>query len=83
MYAPPGGNQKYFQDKEEINQGVKGFIADFVKRFGRFELKPDIGFIDGYYGHCFGGGMKFSDGVKSSFYNDNAMMNRIESMVFY
>nr|WP_289766979.1 hypothetical protein [uncultured Acetatifactor sp.] len=81
--APQGGNQKHFQDKKEINQGVKGFIADFVKRFGRFDLKPDIGFIDGYYGHCFGGGMKFSDGVKRSFYNDNAMMNRIESMVFY
>lgn len=30
-----------------------------------------------------GGGLEFKDAVKSSFYNDNAMMNRMESMLFY
>ena len=44
---------------------------------------PDTEFIDVYYGYCFGGGMEFADEVKRGFYNDNGMMNRIESMVFY
>lgn len=77
------GNQRCFQDKIEINEGVKRFIGDYVRMFGRFGLKPDVEFVDRYYGCCFGGGMKFSDNVKKSFYNDNEMMHRGESMVFY
>ncbi len=81
--ASPGGNQKHFQEKEEINRGVKAFLGEYVKRFGTFRLVPDTKFIDVYYGYCFGGGMEFADEVKRGFYNDNGMMNRIESMVFY
>ena len=81
--APNKKNQEYFKEKEEINEGVKQFIADYIDRFGRFGLRPDIEFIDKYYGSCFDGAMEFSDEVKKSFYNDNAMMNRIESSLFY
>ena len=81
--ALSGGNQEHFADKKEINEGVKKFIADYVKAFGTFKLYPDIEFIDRVYGVCFGGAVKFGDAVKKSFYNDNAMMNRIESMLFY
>lgn len=81
--APPKENQRYFQDKEEINQGVQQFIADYTARFGKFDMVPNTQFIDRYYGDCFSGALEFTDKVKDSFYNDNAMMNRIESKVFY
>ena len=76
-------NQEYFEDKEEINRGVKAFIREYWETFGAFGLCPDTEFADWYYGFCFGGAVTFSDRVKKSFYNDNAMMNRIESMLFY
>ena len=72
-----------FKDKKDINEGVKQFIADYINAFGTFKLSPDMEFIDRLYGDCFSGGVRFADEVKRSFYNDNAMMNRIESMVFY
>lgn len=81
--APDGKNQEYFQDKEEINRGVKQLIADYVERFGEIDMEPDPIFADQYYGICFGGGLEFSDEIRQSFYNDNAMMNRLESSLFY
>ena len=82
-YAVSGGNQKYFKDKQEINEGVKAFIKDYISCFGEYNLKPDTDFIDCFYGCCFDGSISYSDEVKRSFYNDNAMMNRIESQLFY
>ena len=76
-------NQEHFQEKEEINRGVKRFISDYARMFGKFGMQPDTEFADWYYGLCFGGAMEFADSVKGSFYNDNGMMNRIESMLFY
>ena len=76
-------NQRFFKDKIEINSGVKQFIADYIDKFGIFDIEPDVDFVDRYYGKCFDGTMEFADAVKSGFYNDNAMMNRIESMLFY
>ena len=76
-------NQEYFRDKIEINQGVKKFLYDYMKYFGELELDLNQEFIDWYYGYCFRGGLEFEEKVKDSFYNDNAMMNRIESMLFY
>ncbi len=76
-------NQEYFQDKVEINQGIKQFICDYLKLFGEFELEPNTEFTDQFYGFCFSGRLQFAEEVKRSFFNDNAMMNRIESMLFY
>lgn len=81
--APDGKNQECFRDKEEINRGVKEFIGDYWRLFGSFGLKQDAGFIDSLYGLCFGGGLTFADDVKKSFFNDNALMHRFDSMVFY
>lgn len=76
-------NQMCFDKKIEINKGVKQYIADFVKSIGDIQLCPECQFVDRYYGLCIKQTLKFSDEVKQSFYNDNAMMNRIESMLFY
>lgn len=76
-------NQIHFQDKEEINQGIKLFIQEYITNFGMYDLQVNRKSIDFYYGCCMSGAFSFSDNVKQSFYNDNAMMNRIESMLFY
>lgn len=80
--AKPGENQKHFQEKEEINRGVRGLIWDYIKGFGAFELRPNRQFVDWFYGYCMSGALEFAENVKQSFYNDNAMMNRIESALF-
>jgi HAD superfamily hydrolase (TIGR01549 family) len=76
-------NQLHFKDKEEINRGIKEFIHDYTDKYEKYSLEPDTEFIDRYYGLCMGGAFIFADKVKQSFFNDNAMMNRIESMLFY
>lgn len=76
-------NQHYFPERETINRGVKQFIRDYVERFGEFRLHANPIFADCFFGHCMGGALEFAESVKQIFYNDNAMMNRIESMLFY
>lgn len=75
-------NQIRFASKEQINEGVKSYIREFITSFKDIDVKTDIDFVDEYYRMCFDGGFFFSDEVKISFYNDNAMMNRIESNIF-
>lgn len=81
--AKNGSNQTYFQDKIEINEGIKEFIRDYAEVFAGYDIPLNTEFADWYYGFCLGGGVEIADHVKQSFYNDNAMMNRIESMLFY
>lgn len=81
--APDGKNQAYFKDKEEINEGVRQFMADYMEKFGELGVKYDAEFADRYYGCFFGGAAVLSDEVKKSFYNDNAMMHRREANLFY
>lgn len=76
-------NQEFFQDKVEINRGVKQFIYDYISVFGKFDVDLNLEFVDWLYGYCMDGALDFSEKIKESFYNDNAMMNRIESMLFY
>lgn len=76
-------NQTCFEKKIELNNGVKQYIADYVKNFGEIWINPEREFVDKYYGISIKQAFKFADDVKQSFYNDNAMMNRIESMLFY
>ncbi len=81
--AAPKKNQMCFDQKETINNGVSSFIRDYLETFGSFRLKPNKIFIDHFYGCCFDGSIHYSDEIKSCFYNDNAMMNRLESSLFY
>lgn len=76
-------NQEHFEKKVELNRGVKQYIADFVQSVDNIKLCSNNQFVDKYYGLCIKQAFKFSDEIKQSFYNDNAMMNRIESMLFY
>lgn len=76
-------NQMCFHKKTEINEGIKKFIRDYIKQFRNYDIQLHTEFTDWYYGYCMNGALKIADHVKQSFYNDNAMMNRIESMLFY
>ena len=80
---PDGNNQRYFEDKREINEGVKAFISEFCTITENVEIEMDTGFADNLYGKCMDGSISFSNIVKKSFYNDNAMMNRQDSAIFY
>ena len=80
--APSKNNQLCFDDKRSINAGVKKFINDYKNIVKDIDLKIDTQFVDKYYGMAMRT-FRFSDEVKKSFYNDNAMMNRLESMLFY
>lgn len=83
LYAPKGENQKKFGEKEKINAGVKQFIRDCCEN-KYIEIDHNvIRFTDYWYGLCMSGKMEFSEEIKRCFYNDNAMMNRLESMLFY
>ena len=81
--AEPRENQHYFPERETINRGVKQFMLDYVERFGEFSLQADPMFADFFFGHCMDGTLEFAESVKQIFYKDNAMMHRIESMLFY
>lgn len=75
-------NQICFPAKEQINEGTKSFIRECINSFKGIDVKTDMDFVNEYYSMCFDGGFVFSDEVKRSFYNDNVMMNRIESHLF-
>lgn len=80
--APSKNNQRCFDDKRSLNAGVKKFINDYKNIVKGIDLKIDTQFVDKYYGMAMKT-FRFVDKVKQSFYNDNAMMNRLESMLFY
>lgn len=83
LYAPKGENQKKFGEKEKINEGVKQFVRDCCENKYMKTDNKLIGFTDYWYGLCMSGKMGFTKEIKTCFYNDNALMNRLESMLFY
>lgn len=84
LYAPDTNNQIFFDDKIEINEGIKLFIKDMVDlhydRLNRLHIYIDD-FVDDWYGvllrKCI-----FSEDVKQSFYNDNAFIHRRQERIF-
>lgn len=80
--APGKNNQRCFDDKRLINAGVKKFVNSYKNIVKDIDLKIDTQFVDKYYGVAMRS-FQFAEEVKKSFYNDNAMMNRLESMLFY
>lgn len=76
-------NQLFFADKEEINEGVKRFMADFVDIYGRRimdEISPQ--FIDSLYGCLMSENVKICSSVKRSFFCDNGMFHDMDNPVF-
>lgn len=76
-------NQIYFSTREQMNQGVEQFIIDYIKYFGKANIKPNIKFIDQYYGIMMSDKVIIDDGIKKTFYHDNELMGRNESALFY
>lgn len=82
--APDTNNQRFFEDKIEINEGIRRFIKDMVDlhydRLERLHICIDD-FIDHWYGLLLKNSI-FSEEVKRSFYNDNAFIHRREERIF-
>lgn len=72
-------NQKYFDERVKINEGIKLFMDDMVT-LGTTNI--DTRFTDALYGLMMGGGCELSDNLKKIFSNDNAMIQRRETSVF-
>ncbi|WP_026759278.1 hypothetical protein [Selenomonas ruminantium] len=75
-------NQINFYAKEKINEGVKTYIRDVMAHVNDIGMKQGKDLVDEFYRTCFEGNLEFSDLVKKSFYNDNAMMHRMEANLF-
>lgn len=76
-----GMNQEYFKERNIINQGVCGFIKDYVELMGQCAgLSPE--FVDRFFGQYIKGHMELNTKIKDIFYYDNTFMHRRESKVF-
>ena len=77
--APSRENQFFFSDKEEMNEGVKTFMKDYLSickdNIMRISEKDRL-FVDSWYSAIVDGKCGIADSVKRSFYNDNAMIHR-------
>lgn len=79
--AAGGMNQEYFNERNIINQGVCGFIKDYVGLMGQCAgLSP--GFVDLFFGEYIKGHMELGTKIKDIFYYDNAFIHHRESKVF-
>lgn len=76
-------NQINFSNRVKINNGVKAYISDYFEIAGNDTTGLNCMLVDAFYGICLDGNIDFSEGIKNIFYNDNAMMNRIESSLFH
>jgi FMN phosphatase YigB (HAD superfamily) len=78
-------SQELFEDRIEINNGVKGFIKDFIEimkdiEIDSLKLRPE--FADKLFGTWIENGSVLSQRIKDSFYWDNGMVQRRESIIF-
>lgn len=80
--VPDGMNQKYFKEREIINQGVCEFIHDFLKLVPGEISDLNETFIDSFFGQYIKDHMELSRELKKIFYYDNAIVQRRESEIF-
>lgn len=81
LCAPDGSNQKFFEERNIINQGVCDFMRDYVELMGEgAELEPK--FVDRFFGEYVNEHMELSSELKDVFYYDNAFVHRGESKIF-
>lgn len=78
------GNQKFFKDKEEIQDGIIAFCNDVLPLINieRINILDEINFVDHYYGMCIFGSMEFSNNIKRSFLYDNTTFHEGETSMF-
>lgn len=80
-----GRNQEFFQERIEINKGVKEFIADMVKDGVDQNLCGDdamVCFIMKVYGCMMDGGSVLGSEIRKFFYFDNDMVHNRELNIF-
>ena len=80
--ASGGMNQKYFTERELINQGVCEFIHDFLMLVPDNITNLNELFVDSFFGECLRDHIELSHKLKRIFYYDNAIVKRWESKIF-
>lgn len=79
--AAGGMNQKYFSERNIINQGVCEFIKDYIGLMGQcVDLDPR--FVDLYFENYTKGHIELDIRIEEIFYYDNSFMHCRESKIF-
>lgn len=79
--APDGSNQKTFDKRNIMNQGVCDFMRDYLELMGdNAELSPR--FADRFFGEFVDGHLELNEQLRNVFYFDNAFVHRGESKIF-
>lgn len=79
--APDGANQKNFDKRNIMNQGVCDFMRDYLELMGEnAELSPQ--FADCFFGEFVEGHLELNEQLKNAFNYDNAFVHRGESKIF-
>jgi hypothetical protein len=86
VYGQPMSNQKYFDVRFRMNEGVKAFISDMIEVCNRNQMDPfevrDALFADDLL-RCYAKeGFEPTNAMKEGFYYDNAVSNRLESPIW-
>lgn len=77
---PPGNNQKFFAEREEMNIGIGEFISDYVKLIREldldiFDIKADSKFADILFGIFFEGNIAYGEKIKRCFWHEDCFIN--------
>lgn len=78
-------SQDHFQDRINMNDGVKSFMKDFAEIMTNIDLnsiKVKSNFVDILFGTWLENRSELSQKLKDSFYWDNGMVQRRESKIF-
>jgi predicted HAD superfamily hydrolase len=85
IYEPNRNSQSNFQDRLEMNEGVKAFIKDYSEILSGVDwrsIKLNTVFADKIYGILIENKGELSQKIKDSFYWDNGVVQRRESKIF-
>lgn len=75
-----GQNQKYFMNRELINQGCNEYASHYISLLEKLnmrydEIKIDSISLDSIFGNWFQGAISFSKSIKECFYHEDGFIN--------
>lgn len=80
VFYETGKNQKYFVNRELINQGCNEYMACYVHLLEKLNIRYDVIrvdpiFIDSMFGNWFQGGISYSESIKECFWHEDGFIN--------
>lgn len=82
IYGEKQKNQENYEIRVEMQKGIIQFIKDFVSNTRDIPMELDIPFVRSLFDVFMNGGFIKSEGMKKSFFYDNAILNREQVPIF-